>query len=131
MDKSVELQAQSFFDALSGAVDARQVSKLVPFFHIPTIFVEEGVKNACVTTDQLQSQLSHYLENAALSEPYHHNPQVLQVLKLSSSIYFVQVKWQWLSDQSDAVMSERQSSYTIQSDADGGFTIVVSVVDGE
>lgn len=129
MGNEIEQQTQGFFDSLSEAVDAHQVAALIPFFHIPTIFVQEGVKTACVTTDELNRQLAHYLENAALTAPYHHNPEVLHVIKLSSSIYFAQVKWQWLNNDDNTVMSERQSSYTIQKNGNGGFTIVVSVVD--
>lgn len=131
MDSQLEAQTTQFFQSLSQAVDSKEVSKMLVYFHQPTIFISNGAKIVCMNDEELRDQLGHYLENEGLALPYHHNPTVLQALRLSSNIYFVQVNWQWLADCDDHVLSERRSSYTLQKMKDGEFSIVVSVVDTE
>ena len=123
-----QAQLQGFFSAMRDYLAAHNIDGLVEQHHIPSVFVNEGDKSICANSDEVRQQLSSVIDNASLLQAQRFDFSLLQTIRLSEKIFFVQVKWSWRDAENNEAL-RRITSYTLQEVSPSVFDVVVSVTD--
>ena len=121
-------QLETFFTTMRDNVNTANVEALAEQHHIPTVFVNEGDKHICANAEEVRKQLNVLLEETVNSVSQGLDFSLLQSIRLSEKIFFVQVKWTWQRKDTED-MVRRITSYTLQEVSPSVFDVVVSVTD--
>jgi hypothetical protein len=119
---------EAFFSHMRNNLASKDVDALVEQHHIPSIFVNEGDKRICANKDEVRQQVESVIEKAAFLKAESFQCDLVQTIRLSEKIFFVQVKWLWNDAQNNEAL-RRITSYTLQEVEPDEFDVVVSVTD--
>lgn len=119
-----------FLNRFAEAVMNNQLDVAINYCVIPNIIVGgkfERVINSIEELSSVFAKLNGALVNKNVS---HVVPIIKQVMCLSDSVFFTNIRWQLMNQHKDIIASWA-SSYTLKKMEDGEFKIIVTVVDDD
>ncbi|MCC2616806.1 hypothetical protein LJ739_11190 [Aestuariibacter halophilus] len=123
-------QAERFFEGYQQALNANDAAAMTALHQTPSIFVSDQTKRVCSQVDDIRTVNQSMIDGINNAGASRCEALVNQAMRLSDSVFFVNVRWQ-LFDQADKKLSVCHCSYTLQRDAAGDLHIIVAVLDDE
>lgn len=121
---------EQFFTHYAKTMDDGAVDMMSECSVKPMIFVSDDVKNICHTQKDIEDVNGLLLKGLDQGGVVKHIPKVTQSMRLSDSVLFVTVRWNFI----DATNTTKLScfcSYTIQVEQTDELKILVVVLDDE
>lgn len=123
-------QSEQFFINYAHSIAANDPNSMAEHHLLPTVFVTDNIKQVCNQLSAVEKINQRLLDGLNSKEVSISVPQINQAMRLSDSILFCTVKWQFLNQNEETCFSAT-CSYTLQSDKNGQLKIIVSVLDDD
>lgn len=123
-------QTEVFFEHYAATMDAGDAGSMSEMHLVPCIFVSDEKKLVCAKFEDIlryNQQLINSLHKVGVVT---HAAQVNQAMRLSETILFSNVRWQFKNAQQETVLA-CYCSYTLQVVDKESLRIIVAVVDDE
>lgn len=130
IDPQDEIALEKFFHSLSMAMNSVDEENLLPYYHVPCVFVADDEKAVCSTIDNVRERTHRLLAECHNLQGIDHQATVVHCMSLSDSILFAKIDWRVYNSQNDQC-SICSTSYTLERGGEHGFDIIVSVIDEE
>lgn len=130
IDPKDEFALEKFFHSLSVAMNSVDEKNLLPFYHVPCVFVANDEKSVCSTKSQVLKRLHRLLSECHNLQGIDHQATVSHSMSLSESILFAKIDWRVCNSQNDECLA-CSTSYTLERGGEYGFDIIVSVINEE
>ena len=130
IDPKDESALVQFFDSLSMAMNSVDEENLLPYYHVPSVFVSNEEKTVCSSEEKVRERLHRLFDNCHHSQGIDHQAKVVHCMSLSDSILFAKIDWQVTNNQNEQ-KNVCSTSYTLERGGKHGFDIIVSVISEE
>ncbi|GAA0856720.1 hypothetical protein [Aliiglaciecola litoralis] len=119
-----------FFSKYATALDNGDAEALSDLSVRPMIFVSDETKRICHSHKEVVEVNSNLIAGLGGGGVVKHQPTVTQSMRLSDTVLFVSVRWEFF-DTNDAKLFSCICSYTLQIENDDSVKVLVLVVDDE
>jgi len=130
IDPQDENALEKFFHSLSVAMNSVDEQNLLPYYHVPCVFVATDEKSVCSNKAQVLERLHRLLAECHSLQGIDHQATVVHTMSLSDSILFAKINWRVCNSQNDQCLV-CSTSYTLERGGKHGFDIIVSVINEE
>lgn len=124
------IDSKDFLDIYAKALNSFDAKKVASFCLPPTIFMNDQRKKVMVTKEELEQTFSRMFENFNLAGIKTCMPKLQQTMRLSDSLFFSKMRWQFY-DAQEQLCFGCAMSYTLQKMSDDTLKIIVVVIDDD
>lgn len=121
---------EQFFKGYATTLDQGLLVQLSDFSGKSLVFVTDDTKQICHSDAEIINVHETILKALQAGSVTKHVPKIIQSMRLSESVLFVKVRWD-LYDQNEKLLFSCYCSYTLQTDEETLFKILVIVLDDE
>ncbi|GAC25486.1 MAG: hypothetical protein CL579_14525 [Alteromonadaceae bacterium] len=126
----MQRDAIKFLQDYAHALDRRDEERLIDFCLLPTVVMNDHDKRVFIHGEDLAKSCHVMVKRLQEAEIVYHKPNLTQAIRLSDSLHFLKMRWQFL-DKDKQVIFTCATSYTLQQVKDGSLKIIVAVVDDD
>ncbi len=123
-------QTEMFFKHYAECMDAGDAVAMSQLHLVPSIIVSDDKKQVCATSEDVQQYNQQLLSSLKKVGVTQHVVLVNQAMRLSDTILFSNVRWQFKDDQQQTLIT-CYCSYTLQVIDPDTLRVIVAVVDDE
>jgi hypothetical protein len=124
------IDSKDFLDIYAKALNSFDAKKVASFCLPPTIFMNDQRKKVMVNNEELEQTFSRMFENFNLVGIKTFVPKLQQTMRLSNSLFFSKMRWQFYDEQEQLCFGCAMS-YTLQKMPDDTLKIIVVVIDDD
>ncbi|MDN4501012.1 hypothetical protein QX776_01235 [Alteromonadaceae bacterium BrNp21-10] len=124
------MNVAEFFEQYQDAFNAKKLEQLIPYYFLPTVFMNADEKLIFMRTEQIEDYLQQVFAEGVEKGVDRISVDVRQVMKLAKNIMFCNVEWHFF-DTDGRDFSSSQVSYTLQLEDDSHPKIIAIVRDKE
>ncbi|MFQ3190012.1 MAG: hypothetical protein ACI936_001140 [Paraglaciecola sp.] len=124
------IDSKDFLDIYAKALNTFDSKKVASFCIPPTIIMNDKSKRVITNEEELEHTLSQMFANFNQAGIRKFVPKLQQTMRLSDSLFFSKMRWQFL-DEKDQLCFSCATSYTLQKMPDKQLKIIVAVIDDD
>ncbi|WP_339723607.1 hypothetical protein [uncultured Paraglaciecola sp.] len=124
------INSESFLEIYSKALNSFDAKKIASFCLPPTIIMTDNSKKVMVSEEELEVGISRMITKFKLAGIHSFVPKLQQTMRLSDSLFFSKMRWQFY-DASQQLCFSCATSYTLQKMPDKHLKIIVAVIDDD
>ncbi|PKH00548.1 hypothetical protein [Paraglaciecola sp. MB-3u-78] len=124
------IDLEYFLDIYAKALNTFDPKKVASFCLTPTIIMSDKSKKVITSELELEHAISQMFANFKQSGIKTFTPKLQQTMRLSDSLFFSKMRWQFFNEQ-DQLCFGCATSYTLQKMPDKQLKIIVAVIDDD
>ncbi|MCV2885614.1 hypothetical protein OE749_13015 [Aestuariibacter sp. AA17] len=121
---------EEFFNQYQQAMNDKRVDTLTSYHSLPSVFVLNDIKRVASTSEDIDEVNQGFLQALSQKEVSHCEALVNQAIRLSDSVLFASVRWQF-KDVGNRLLITSYCSYTMQVVDEQTLKIIVAVIDDQ
>jgi hypothetical protein len=124
------IDSTSFLDIYAKALNSFDPKKIASFCLPPTIIMTDNSKKVMASEAELEHAISRTVAQFKLAGIKTFVPKLQQTMRLSDSLFFSKMRWQFY-DAHERLCFSCATSYTLQKMPDKQLKIIVAVIDDD
>ncbi|MFT6284048.1 MAG: hypothetical protein ACJAXM_000512 [Arenicella sp.] len=124
------IDSTHFLDIYATALNSFNAKNVASFCIPPTIIMNDKSKKVITSDEELEHALSKMFANFKQASIKKFVPNLQQTMRLSKSLFFSNMRWQFF-DAQDQLCFSCATSYTLQKMPDKQLKIIVAVIDDD
>lgn len=124
------IDSERFLERYAEALNTFNYKNIAGFYSTPSVIMDDKGKTVLNSLEDIEQALVNVFGKIAKSGISKFVPQVQQTMRLSDTLFFSKMRWQFY-DQDGEYQFSCATSYTLQKSADEQLKIIVAVIDDD